>query len=122
MTATAERPSAPPLQRESYFLDEVRDILNINRQSYWERTQGEFAELWHADNHEKPVHDPGRRGRKKRPAPRFDPEHIEFMKMALNGLMPEAEARDLWSLRKKQIPNELRAKTLASLMTKGAKK
>ena len=122
MTATAERPGMSALKRESYFLNEVRDILNIDPNSYWERTRGEFAELWLADNHEKPVYEPGRRGRKKRPVPRFDPEHIEFMKMAINGLMPEAEARDLWIIRKKAIPNEVRARTLAPLMAKGAKK
>lgn len=124
MTATAERPSAPPLhlRRESYCLDEVRVILNITPQSYWERTRGEYAELWLADNHEKPLYEPGRRGRKKRPLPRFDPEHIDFLKAAINGIMSEADARDLWNIRKKAISNELRARALASLMTKGAKK
>ena len=96
----------------------------IKTRGFWERQHGEFAEFWRADNHTETVYEPGRPGRKKRPDPRFAPEHVEYMVAVINGIFTEPEARDLWNLRKNMIRSKLTggALTLAGGRGKGARK
>ncbi len=114
----------PAKPQRSYSLGEAREICRLDARAYWERAHGKFADFWRADNRtaadtaapaETGVR---RRGRKKGfISPRFHAEHVDYMVAVINGLMPEAEAQDLWNLRRKAIPDELRRKALEPMMT-----
>lgn len=103
-------------KRESYFLKEVLEICRIDSSVYHNKLcRGEFRDFWRADNHKETIYEPGRRGRKRRPEPRFHPEHVEYMLQVVNGLMSERDALDWWTRRKSTIPSQLTARALAPI-------
>lgn len=108
-----------PTNQQSYSLKEVLGICRLDQHVFWNLSHGEFADFWRADNHRETIHEPGKPGRKKRPDPRFHPEHVEYMVVVINGIMTNAEARDLWNLRKGMIRSELTARALSLTTRRG---
>lgn len=113
-----------PAKQQSYSLKEMLTICRLDSHAFWNLSHGDFSDFWRADNHKETVYEPGKRGRKNRPDPRFHYEHVEYMVAVINGLMTEPEALDLWNLRKGMIRDELtaRALSLATGRRKGTRK
>lgn len=105
-------PGDDQVKQRSFSQKEMRKICRLDNRAYWSLSHGEFADFWRADNHKETIHEPGKRGRKKRPDPRFDIEHVDYMVRVVNGLLTEPEASDLWSMRKKMIKGELTSRAL----------
>lgn len=101
------------IKQRSYSLKETLTLCRLDSHALWSRSVSEFADFWRADNHQETVYEPGKRGRKNRPDPRYHPEHVEYMLAAINGLMTETEARDLWNLRKGMIRDDLTSRALS---------
>lgn len=100
-----------PTKQRSYSLKEMLSICRLSSTSHFEKTQdAKFGGFWKADND-------GVKGAR----PRFHFEHVEYMVAVINGLMTEAEAIDLWNLRKGMIRDELTSRAI-SLTTRRKKK
>ena len=101
-----------PTKQRSYSLKEMQAICRLSNTSHYEKTQDEkYGDFWKADNDGvKSAH------------PRFHYEHVEYMVAVVNGIMTEAEALDLWNLRREMIRDELTARALMPKRERKARK
>lgn len=106
-----------PQKQRSFSLKEACEICRISPTVYKDKARGASADFWKADNHKESTFEPGKKGRKRRPCPRFHHEHVEYMAAVVNGLLTEKEAADLWNTRRNNIRNELNARALAPSIT-----
>lgn len=102
-----------PAKQQSLSLKDILAICRIDTHTHWKLMHGEFADFWRADNHKETIYEPGKRGRKNRPDPRYHHEHVEYMVAVITGLMTADVARDLWILRKGMIRDELTSRALS---------
>ncbi len=102
-------PEASPKRQQSYSLKETQAVCRMSNTSHFEKASDEkFGDFWKADNH-------GVKGAH----PRFHHEHVEYMVAVINGIMTEAEALDLWVLRKSMIRDELTSRALSLATGRG---
>ena len=89
---------------ESLKLEEMLAILNI---SYATLRRYQAAYL-RADNYRGVEARKKKRGRPKGAKLRWNPEHVSYLANAINGILSETEAADLWDIRKAARRNHVR--------------